>query len=222
MTLHVRAAALDDVPAAAEALADAFADYPWTRWTVDADGHGDRLRALHHLFLSAVAVPFGQVDVGQVGEELVSVAVWMPSTALPDDVRARVGPAAAELAGERAAAAAEAEAALADRRPSEPHLTLASVGVVPHRQGRGLGAATLAPGLDRADRDGLPVHLETSAELNVRFYRSLGFAVTDVVDLPCGGPRTWVMLRGPGTTAADRPAAAAVGRRAGSAPWTGS
>ncbi len=39
MTLHVRAAALDDVPAAAEALADAFADYPWTRWTVDADGH---------------------------------------------------------------------------------------------------------------------------------------------------------------------------------------
>ncbi len=214
MTLHVRAATSDDVPAAAEALADAFADYPWTRWTIDADGHGGRLRALHHLFLSTVALPFGQVDVGEVGEEFVSVAVWMTSTSLPDDVWARVGPAAAELAGHRAAAAAEAEAALADRRPSEPHLTLASLGVLPHRQGRGLGAATLAPGLNRADRDGLPVHLETSAELNVRFYRRLGFAVTDVVDLPGGGPRTWLMRRGPRTRAVGW-AATAVATAAG-------
>ncbi len=30
MTLHVRAAAPDDVPAAAEALSGAFADHPWT------------------------------------------------------------------------------------------------------------------------------------------------------------------------------------------------
>ena len=218
MDLHVRAAARDDVPAAAEALADAFAGYPWTRWTVDAEGHGDRLRALHHLYLSAVAVPFGRVDLGEAGQELVGIAVWVPSTGVPDEVWAHVGPAAAELAGHRAAAAAEAEERLADRRPRKPHLTLASLGVVQHRQGRGLGAALLAPGLDRADQDELPVWLETSAEPNVRFYRRLGFAVTDVVDLPRGGPRTWLMLREPGTTTADRTATAAVGRRAGSAP----
>ncbi|SHN74817.1 Acetyltransferase (GNAT) family protein [Geodermatophilus obscurus] len=218
MTLQVRAAALDDVPAAAEALADAFADYPWTRWTVDADGHGDRLRALHHLYLSAVAVPFGHVDLGEAGQELVGIAVWVPSTGIPDEVWAHVGPAAAEMAGHRAAAAAEAEETLADRRPREPHLTLASLGVVSHRQGQGLGAALLAPGLDRADRDGSPVWLETSAEANVRFYRRLGFAVTDVVDLPRGGPRTWLMLREPGATAADRTATAAAGRRADNAP----
>ncbi len=104
------------------------------------------------------------------------------------------------------------------RRPSGPHLTLASLGVVQHRRGQGLGAALLAPGLDHADRDELPVWLETSAEPNVRFYRRLGFAVTDVVDLPRGGPRTWLMLREPGTTTADRTAIAAVGRRAESAP----
>ncbi|MGY1631051.1 GNAT family N-acetyltransferase [Geodermatophilus sp. SYSU D01186] len=218
MTPHVRAAAPDDVPAAAEALADAFADYPWTRWTVDADGHGDRLRALHHLYLSAVAVPFGHVDLGEAGQELVGIAVWVPSTGVPDGVWAHVGPTAAELAGHRAAAAAEAEEELAGRRPREPHLTLASLGVVPHRQGQGVGAALLAPGLGRADRDELPVWLETSAERNVRFYRRLGFALTDVVDLPRGGPRTWLMLRRPGTTTADRTATVAVGRRAESAP----
>lgn len=197
MTLHVRPAAPEDVPAAAEVLADAFTDYPWTGWTVDADGHGERLRALHRLYLAAVAVPFGHVDLCAAGEELSSVAVWLPSTGVTDDVWARVGPAAAELAGDRAAAADEAEAVLAGRRPGEPHVALASLGVVSRRQGQGLGAATVAPGLARADREGLPVHLETSAEPNVRFYQRLGFAVTDVVDLPAGGPRTWLMRREP-------------------------
>jgi hypothetical protein len=60
MTVLVRPATPDDVPDAADVLADAFADYPWTRWTVDADDHGERLRPLHHLYLSAVALPFGR------------------------------------------------------------------------------------------------------------------------------------------------------------------
>ncbi|WP_448617750.1 GNAT family N-acetyltransferase [Geodermatophilus sp. URMC 65] len=209
MTLHVRPAVLDDVPAAVEVLVDAFTDYPWTRWTVDADAHGERLGALHRLYLSAVAMPFGRVDVGETAEGLVGVAVWLPGTAVPGDVWARVGPAAAELAGDRAAAAADAEAVLAGRRLDEPHVTLASLGVVQRRQGRGLGAATLAPGLVRADRDGLPVHLETSAEPNVRFYRRLGFTVTDVVDLPGDGPRTWLMRRAPRTATPGTAATAA-------------
>jgi GNAT superfamily N-acetyltransferase len=217
MTLHVRPAAPEDVPAVARVLADAFTDYAWTRWTVDTDRHGERLKALHHLFLSEVALPFGWVDLGETGEEILSVAVWMPSTAPPDDAWTRVGPAAAELAGNRAAAAAAAEAALAGRRPADPHVTLASLGVLSHQQGRGVGAATLAPGIARADREGLPVHLETSAEPNVRFYRRLGFAVTDVVDLPDGGPRTWLMRREPGAAAPGPAATAAdpVGSSAG-------
>ncbi|MGY1822915.1 hypothetical protein [Geodermatophilus sp. SYSU D00079] len=197
MTLHVRPAAPEDVAAAAAVLADAFTDYPWTRWTVDADRHGERLMALHSLFLAEVALPFGSVDLGETDEELISVAVWMPSTGVPDEAWARVGTAAAELAGSRAAAGAAAEAALAGRRPDGPHVTLASLGVLALRQGRGAGAATLLPGLGRADRERLPVHLETSAESNVRFYRRLGFSITDVVDLPGGGPRTWLMRRDP-------------------------
>jgi ribosomal protein S18 acetylase RimI-like enzyme len=197
MTVLVRPATPDDVPDAADVLADAFADYPWTRWTVDADDHGERLRALHHLYLSAVALPFGRVDVGATPEGLVSVAVWVPSTAVPEDVWTRVGPAAAELAGDRATAGDAAEATLAGHRLEESHVALAGLGVAPSRQGRGLGAATLAPGLARADRDGLPVHLETSAASNVRLYQRVGFTVADVVDLPGGGPRTWLMRREP-------------------------
>ena len=131
MTVLVRPATPDDVPAAADVLADAFADYPWTRWTVDADDHGERLRALHRLYLSAVALPFGPVDVGETPERLVSVAVWVPSTAVPEDVWTRVGPAAAELAGDRATAGHEAEATLAGHRLEEPHVALAGLVIAP-------------------------------------------------------------------------------------------
>lgn len=197
MTLHVRQAVPGDVPAAADLLADAFTDYAWTRWTVDAHRHRERLVDLHRLFLAQVAVPLGRVDVGAVGAELVGVAVWVPAGVVPDEVWARVGPAAARLAGDRAAAAEEAETALAGHRPDGEHVTLASLGVALHHQRRGVGTATLRPGLDRADREGVPVHLETSAESYVRFYRRLGFTVTGVVDLPRGGPRTWLMDRSP-------------------------
>ncbi|MEX5720848.1 GNAT family N-acetyltransferase [Geodermatophilus maliterrae] len=124
----------------------------------------------------------------------------------------QVGPLAAGLAGDRATAADGAEAALAERRLDEPHVTLAGLGVARRQQGRGLGAATLAPGLARADRDGLPVHLETSAGSNVRFYRRLGFTVTDVVD-PAG---RW------SAHLADAPRAPHGGRRPGGRAARGS
>ena len=197
MTLHVRPAGPDDVPAAAEILADAFTDHPWTRWTVDADDHARRLSRLFRLDLGAVALPYGHVDIGTTPEGPATDAVWLPSVAVPDHVWTGIGSATAELAGSRAAAAAAAEAALAPHRPTEEHVLLASLGVVRSQQGRGLGTAALAPGLDRADRDGSPVCLETSAEANVRFYRRLGFTVTGIVDLPDDGPRTWLLRREP-------------------------
>jgi predicted N-acetyltransferase YhbS len=203
--VHVRPATPDDVPAAAQVLADAFTDYAWTRWTVDHDEHAQRLTELQGLYLAAVALPHGELDLGITEEGLAAVAVWFRPSAVPAAVWADVGPAAAALAGGRAAAAAAADAALASHRPAGDHIVLASVGVVRARQGRGLGPRLLAAGLARADRAGLPVHLETSTARNGPFYRRLGFEETGVVDLPDGGPRTWLMRRGPHAVPGGRP-----------------
>jgi GNAT superfamily N-acetyltransferase len=219
-TSQVRPAAAGDVPAAAAVLAHAFTDYPWTRWTVDADRRRWRLTQLYRLYLTAVALPYGHVDLVGAVDGPLSVAVWLPSGGVPDHVWAEIAPAAADLAGDRAAAAAAAHAAVAARRASEEHLLLAALGVVPEQQGRGLGAMLLAAGLQRAERHGLPVHLETSAPRNVRFYRRFGFAEAAVLDLPGGGPRTWLMRRGPNRWRPARrgPAGANPGEIAGSTP----
>jgi GNAT superfamily N-acetyltransferase len=67
-------------------------------------------------------------------------------------------------------------------------------GCDPAHQRRGLGAATVRAGLDRAARR-LPTYLETATEANLGFYAGLGFAVTAEWRVPRGGPRFWSMLR---------------------------
>ena len=195
--MTVRRAMAHDVPAAVAVLVDAFSDYPWTRWTVAEDDHHQRLRALHETYLSAVALPYGYVDVLGEQSRLVAVAAWIDTARVPVDGWRQVGAVASRLAGDRAHAAREAEAVLASHRPAAAHITLATVGVARDQQRRGLGGRVLGMGITRAERDGVPAYLETSDASNVRFYQRLGFTVTAVVEIPDGGPRTWLMSRKP-------------------------
>ncbi|GAA2429404.1 GNAT family N-acetyltransferase [Streptomyces macrosporus] len=191
---RVRPATREDVPAAVRTLARAFADYPFTRHVIAADGHRERVGRLQELFLTRIGMRYGRVWVGGDGR---AVAVWTTPEQDPAPGFAEVGPLVGELAGDRAAAYESAERALEPYRPGEPVWFLATVGVDPRDQGRGLGGAVLRPGLDAAERAGLPVYLETSSERNVAFYERLGFGVTAEVELPDGGPRTWCMRRDP-------------------------
>jgi hypothetical protein len=49
----------------------------------------------------------------------------------------------------------------------------------------------------RCDQDQVPAALVTGEQSNVRYYESLGFAVTGQVQLPGGGPAHWTMWRKP-------------------------
>ncbi|MEZ7002263.1 GNAT family N-acetyltransferase [Streptomyces sp. AD55] len=192
----VRLATREDVPRAVRTLGRAFAHYSFTRHTVAADDHVARLEKLNDLFVSRVGLEHGRV---WVTDDCAAVAVWTtPETAGAEDVFAELGPRIAELAGDRARASAEAEAAMRQHRPAEPAWFLGSVGVDPARQGQGLGTAVIRPGLRAAEKAGVPAFLETSEERNVRFYQHLGFEVTAAYPLPGGGPHTWAMTRRPG------------------------
>jgi len=112
-------------------------------------------------------------------------------------LQASVAALEAELMGDRHAHALSAAAATRHLRPTTPHHLLASLGVLPSEQGRGIGTALVAPVLARADRGRVDTYVETSSERNLRLYGRLGFCVTDEVQLADGGPPVWALIRHP-------------------------
>ena len=97
--------------------------------------------------------------------------------------------------GERAEDVIAGMAATVANRPVEPHFTLHSVAVHRDAQGRGAGAALLAPVLARCDEDGLLACLDSSNIRNIAFYERLGFEVTGETRLPGGTVTMRSMVR---------------------------
>lgn len=196
--VNTRLADASDLDRAAEVLGDAFADYPWTRWTVDRSDHQRRIVALQRIALEHFALAFGAISVSEVAGEIQSVAAWSDSAAVSAGhvdvaVRAHV----AELEGSRHEASKLAERQVERMRPAKRHSYLGTVGTTRTMQGRGLATRTLAPLIQASDIAGLEVWLETSSESNVSFYRRLGFDVEGHVEIRGGGPDVWVMARQP-------------------------
>lgn len=88
-----------------------------------------------------------------------------------------------------------------DAHPTEPHWYLRAVGTRPDSQGRGLGAAVVAPVLARCDELGIPAYLESSNPRNLPFYLRLGFGITGEIEQSRGGPVLTCMWREPGERA---------------------
>ena len=64
-----------------------------------------------------------------------------------------------------------------ERLTDGPHLRFEFFGVLPERQGTGLGSKLIDHGHRRADELGLPCYLETFTEKNVRYYERRGYRV---------------------------------------------
>ncbi len=67
---------------------------------------------------------------------------------------------------------------------TEPHWYLMALGVDPDHQGQGHGSTLVHHGIERADRDGRMIYLETETEKNRDFYTRLGFEVIDEMVIP--------------------------------------
>lgn len=185
----------EDLPWAAAGLALAFADYPWTRWVVEEEDHLERLEGLYAIYLR-VALELGQV---WVSEDRSAVAAWTYSgTAVQQDElfeREGLAEQVARLSGTRLGNVATGIELLAPHAPTERHWVLAAIGVVPGRQGEGLGTRLLETALAQLDLRGEPAVLDTSSPANVRLYERLGFDVTAELQMPAGGPTVWLMRR---------------------------
>jgi len=189
---------------ASRSLAAAFFDDPTSRFLLPREQSRDRwLRLIHEASLRHV-LPEGHVQTID-GDEVSGVIGVVPPGRYPlpttrflrhlVPIILRLPTGGFPLG--RAVRALQAQGMIDRLHVKEPHWYVAVLGVLPERQGEGLGRALLDPPLARADRDRLPTYLETSNERNLTFYGRFGFEVMQEVSIPGGGPPVWTMLRQP-------------------------
>lgn len=78
--------------------------------------------------------------------------------------------------------------------PSD-HYYIMTVGVLPERQGIGIGKKLMTKALEIVDANKMPCYLETQHKSNVPIYQRFGFEVVSDKDIPKGGLHNWGMLR---------------------------
>lgn len=187
-------AEVQHLPGIAQALERAFHDDPLVLWVMDRARQRPAAARRFFALWAGALLPQGHTwTTPQVG----GAAVW----ALPGQWHLSAGRQARIVASTAPATRRPLRAATGITRierahPAEPHLYLALLGVDPAQQGQGLGAALLAPGLERADEERWPCYLETAKPRNVDFYARSGFRVTGEISLP-QGPTVWQMWREP-------------------------
>jgi ribosomal protein S18 acetylase RimI-like enzyme len=188
----------DQLAEASAVLGRAFRDDPAWHWVLPDPER--RARLLPWLF--QVGFELLDAELWTTAGPVVGCSRWLP----PGRPRMHVGPALRAVvatplrlreATSRFLAYGRAVDAVRWRAVPDPHWYLAGIGVEPSERRRGIGSALLAPGIEAADRAGIPSALLTNAEANLPFYRAHGFEVVLEDATPAGGPHAWMMVRPP-------------------------
>ena len=194
---QIRETAPADCGELARSLADAFMDDPVAAWAAPSDRlRWNCLRRFFGAYL-AIRVP---MDLVWNDSGLAGVAIWSPPgkgvTTTLEALRLMTGFTHPRL-WPRGPLVGYGLLSVEHLHPAQPdHLYLATLGVKPSEQGRGLGSLLLGPALALCDRDAVSAYLEASKEDNVPFYARHGFRVTREIKLP-RGPTMYAMWREP-------------------------
>ena len=188
------------------------------RWALGRDGTDERRARLDSLLRRARAQGLRRQELVFTAGDFAGSAVWMPPGAwkfsLADE--ARVAPAVLAAFGATGTVRLLRLLGGVERvHLREPHYYLFAIGAAPEHQGRGVGAALLAPMLARCDAERMPAYLESSNPANLSFYRRHGFVATgalrfgrDVTVTPMRRVRADAQLRQAPTATITQPAIA--------------
>jgi GNAT superfamily N-acetyltransferase len=190
---RVRAATPDDAPHMATALAQAFYDDAVFRWFSPDD---DRRREMLPSFFAVFVDAFMTHGETEVADDMAGAALWAPPGIEPLNVEPIYFERLEEIAGPDAPRLFQIGEIFEAHAPTEPHYHLQFLGVVPERQGEGIGAHLMAPGLERRDREGVAAYLEATSDRNRALYERHGFRAHGDIPLP-DGPALWRMWRDP-------------------------
>jgi len=77
------------------------------------------------------------------------------------------------------------------------YLYLIIVGVATDLQGKGFGRKLIGAAIEKSEREGLQLYLETETEENVKMYEHFGFRLLKRITLPIVDLPMWEMVRKP-------------------------
>ena len=179
---EVRHANASDLDRAADTLAAAFDDYPWTRHVLPETDYASRLRALQRLYLG-YAHEHGIVAVTEHCDGVIALLAPNAPDPGPEMIAQVVS-----LHGDRIDRLGESATQPGGWR-------LETLGVRPEAQGGGRATMLLDFALaEVAGQGGSEVALDTSDVRNVRLYERHGFTVVSHSER-AGGPPVWSMTR---------------------------
>ncbi|MFR9806653.1 GNAT family N-acetyltransferase [Pseudonocardia sp. RS010] len=192
----VRRVGRSDHAAVAATLTAAFHDDPVFTWL--HPGPADRQAKIRFFFDLTVDVLAQHDDTWATGADVAGAALWVPYGRAPmsDEEGEAFGAALAQRAGGDAERLFALMTMMERHHPHEPHEYLWFLGVRPDRQGQGLGTATMAPVLARADRVGHPAYLEATSSRSKALYERHGFVADTPISVD-GSPPLWPMWRDP-------------------------
>lgn len=197
--MSIRPATSEDIPAIADALAEAFAHDPPMMWFTPGDaGRTERLRPYFRALLGRLHMPYGEV---WMSDDPVGAAAWVPPGSWPFTTWQRRGVIPAELRtfGRHPVRVMRGVEAIERNHPKQRHWYLEYIGVERSGHGRGTGSALLRPMLERCDADGEAAFLNAGSPRSRALYARHGFEVTEEFRLPDDGPPLWRMWREPGS-----------------------
>lgn len=183
------------MPAAAQALANAFFEDPLQKYTFPEAAERRARSPGHFTAVLNYGLKFGEVYAAESG---AGASIWLrPGQTDVTPERAVEGGLAAlpEVMGEDAYSRFFGAIDLAEKfhkmDASEPHWYTMVLGVDPAFQGQGYGKKLLDPVMGQARADGTPVYLETAQPKNITFYQKMGFRLLREVAEPSGGLPLW-------------------------------
>ena len=192
--ITIESAAADRLPVLADVVGRAFLDDPMIRWPMaeSPDMHARVAR-----FFSVIYGPLiGDGNIWEAGDG-AGFAHWVPPGSAGDalDTTEELMAALVSLTDDGGARYDVLWAWIEERVPDDVWY-LDMIGVDPAHQGRGIGAALIRFGLERAAAHGADAFLETAVPGNVPYYERFGFGVVEAGEPVEGCPRIWFMRSG--------------------------
>jgi ribosomal protein S18 acetylase RimI-like enzyme len=191
-----------DVQPAGEVLANAFRDYPFFEYCLgDADNYG---RMAPGLFASFVrwTMLYGKA---WVTNDLNAVALRQPpgtrSMGFWNTLRSGLASSFLRMDGATRRRFSHTVPIVVETHKrtmgDQPHWHCWMMGVLPARQGTGVGRRLMRYTFEQSDRAGLPCYLETFSESSVRVHESQLYCIRQAVKIPETPLTLYAMVRPP-------------------------